>query len=139
MLLRPAAGFLLAAAATAGCGGAKPGGATHPVEGVLTIGGKAAENVQVRFQPDPTKGGTGTGATGTTGAGGKYTLKTDDGRDGAAAGWYVVSLTDAEAGRVEQGEKEKGNRVPAAYQSATKSPLHVEVKAGPNTIPLDAR
>lgn len=122
-----------------GCDQGPPGGVSQPVNGIITINSVPAENIQVRFQPDPAKGGKGPGAIGTSGADGKYTLKTDDGRDGALIGWYIVSLTDLDAGRAEQGEKEKKSRVSEMYQSTTKSPLSVEVKAGSNNIPLDAK
>ncbi|MCI0701341.1 MAG: hypothetical protein L0241_09705 [Planctomycetia bacterium] len=126
-------------ACLAGCGEPKPGAIPSPVEGVVTINGKTAENIEVRFSPDPAKGGTGPSAIGVTGPDGKYTLKTDDGRAGATVGWYVVTLTDLNVGRAEQGEAEKPSRVPADYQTATRTPLKVEVKAGPNTIPLEAK
>jgi hypothetical protein len=139
MVRRIPAALVVFAILAAGCGNPPPGGKAHPVEGVVMINGTPVENIQVRLMPDPTKGGKGAGAVGISGPGGKYALKTDDGRDGAMAGFYVVSLTDLAAGRTEQGEKEIRNRVPAAHQSAVKSPLKVEVREGPNSIPLDVK
>ena len=73
----------------AGCAGSKPDlPEVVPVTGVVTLDGAPAAGVNVTFIPvGSTAGGASYGATD---AGGKYELKSNDGRPGAAVGEFKV-------------------------------------------------
>jgi hypothetical protein len=66
-----------------------------PVSGVVTVNGKAYRNAYVQFLPvgtadNPTPG---RGSTGHTDENGRFTLKTDDGHEGAVVGKQRVRIT----------------------------------------------
>lgn len=63
-----------------------------PVSGKVTLNGTPLTAGQVAFHPDTAKGNNAKGVpTGTIGADGTYTLSTD-GKSGAPAGWYKVTV-----------------------------------------------
>jgi hypothetical protein len=87
-------GLLLAAAA--GCGGKSN---YAKVSGVVKLNGKPYPNAIVLFQPVGGKDNVnpGRGSSGVTDANGRYSLKCDDGQDGAVIGTHQVKIrTNAE-------------------------------------------
>ena len=81
----------LLAVSLVGCGNSR----YVPVSGVVTVNGKAYRNAYVQFQPmataeNPTPG---RGSSGHTDENGRFTLKTDDGHDGAVIGKHRVRIT----------------------------------------------
>jgi hypothetical protein len=88
---RPALPLALALALAAGCGESKP---LVPVAGRVTVKNQPLASGTVVFYPDPEKGNQEKREPRATIAGdrpGAYRLKTD-GRDGAPAGWYKVTV-----------------------------------------------
>jgi len=123
-----------------------------PVSGMVKMNGKAIGNVRVDFNPDPDKGTTGRGSTGTTDDNGNFKLVYDDGREGAIIGNHRVVLTDldtygtkfvgrgdyrAEDKVGQKVEVPKASRFPKHYSDLPKSPLKQEVKAGMAPVVLE--
>ncbi len=84
-----AAGFVLAAAA--GCGG---DARYAKVSGVVTFNGQPYKNAVVTFQPVAGKDNLnpGRGSSGVADDSGRFTLRTDDGHDGAVVGKHLVRI-----------------------------------------------
>ena len=77
---------------TAGC---SDGPKLAPVNGKLTMNGKALKNVRVDFHPDPDLKTTGPGSSGVTDGDGNFTLVCSQGnKPGAVIGHHRVILTD---------------------------------------------
>jgi len=123
-----------------------------PVSGTVKLSGKPINNVRVDFNPDPDKGTTGRGSTGTTDDNGNFKLVYDDGREGAVIGHHRVVLTDLEpygtkfVGRGDYRAEDKAGQkveVPKAsrfakhYSDLPKSPLKEEVKPGMAPVVLE--
>jgi hypothetical protein len=136
----------LACCSLAGCGSREE---RAEVEGVVTLGGKPAANIEVVFLPDPELGSTGPRAAALTDEEGHYRLHADRGEDGAVVGKYRVLIVDngarSRTPRPSDPEGEatpvlkvsspqpgpKKSRVPARYGSVTSTPLQaIEVKSG---------
>src|SRR5262249_18614527 len=64
-----------------------------PVSGTVTVSGRSVANLVVKFVPENASGPKLMGASATTDAEGKYKLISDDGREGAAPGWYKVLVS----------------------------------------------
>jgi hypothetical protein len=145
--------LVLLSTAVAGCSG---GPRVVPVSGKLTMYGKAIKNIKVDFHPDPDKGTTGPGSSGTTDAEGNFTLKCSATGNpaGAIVGHHRVILTDLDTfgnvwvGRAEyQAIDEKGgkmevpkkSRIPALYQDLARTPLKQEVKEGMGVVTFDIK
>ncbi|HZL88859.1 MAG TPA: hypothetical protein VFB96_10840 [Pirellulaceae bacterium] len=73
-----------------GCGARQP---LAPVDGIVTLDGQPLGNVLVVFVPDGS-GGPVSRATGIADAAGRFELKTEDGRLGAAVGSYRIVVED---------------------------------------------
>jgi len=86
-----------------GCG--KKDAELVPVSGTLTIKGRPAGGVLLRFMPDIVENNSGPSSTAITDENGNFTLKCDDGRDGAVPGNHVVTFVDMEEERPGQGEE----------------------------------
>jgi hypothetical protein len=86
-----------------GCG--KKDAELVPVTGTLTIKGKPAGGILLRFMPDVVENNTGPSSSAITDENGNFTLKCDDGRDGAVPGNHVVTFVDMEEERPAQGEE----------------------------------
>jgi hypothetical protein len=128
--------LLLGALALAGCG---PRVKFAPVDGTVKINGRPAPNISVQFLPDALKGGKGPTSFGTTGADGKFRLKTSDGQEGAVVGPHRVVLADLDEERAPQGKQpSKAPRLSARYSLPT-STLAVDVKEGGGPIVLEAK
>jgi hypothetical protein len=111
------------------------------VQGEVTLDGKPLPNAKVMFMP---KGG-GRPAEGTSDAGGKFRLTTNQPLDGAAPGEYVVTVTartivyEPRAG-TEEGFLEKPVwQAPEKYSLPAKSDLVVIVDAKKPQIKLELR
>lgn len=86
-----------------GCG--KQDAELVPVTGTLTIKGQPAGGIMLRFMPDAVENNTGPSSSAITDENGNFTLKCDDGRDGAVPGNHVVTFVDMEEERPAQGEE----------------------------------
>lgn len=143
-----------------GCGSSGP--ATHPVSGVVTLGGQPIESATVTFHP---AGGEGRSASGTTDASGQYELTTFASGDGAMAGSYRVTIAKYETpdgvvaeaddegetlGEVSEEEFEDvyeevideenppaENVLPEQYANPTNSGFEAKVVAGENSHDFD--
>jgi hypothetical protein len=132
------AAVLVGLLVAAGCG--RGGPECVPVEGTVRLGGKPLAGVEVTFHP----AAGGAAARGTTDAAGRYTLAAADGKPGAAAGKYLVTVKRPPAGRPANWETETrppppaGPPVPLPYTSAATTPLEREVAVGgPAVIDFD--
>lgn len=111
-----------------GCAEAEP--TLIPVNGKLLIDGKAAGNIMLQAMPDVTKSNTGPTSTATTDDQGNFSLATLDGKPGAVTGAHVITFTDLEEDRPEQGEESAtASRLPSKFQT-TAGGLNVEIVAG---------
>jgi hypothetical protein len=134
---RPVAALLAAAlVAIAGCGG--DGVKVVPAEGVVKIDGRPAANVLVQFMPDSRTGGKGQTSSALTDENGKFRLKTQDGRDGAAVGTHMVALIDSEEDRPAQGKAAKKGRLDGKYATPVVSGLTANVSEGGGPVTLEA-
>jgi hypothetical protein len=86
-----------------GCG--KQPAELVPVSGTVKIGGQPAANIMLRFMPDVMKENSGPTSSAITDENGQFTLKSDDGRDGAVVGDHVVTFVDMDEERPAQGEE----------------------------------
>ncbi len=115
-----------------GCGG---GASLLPVSGVVSVDAKPLAKGSLTFRPDTSKGNsTNLEATGTI-ENGKYTLYTN-GKPGAAAGWYKVTVA------VEQEVDSTKPIVPksplaAVFSDPLKTPLSIEVVTNPKPNAYD--
>jgi hypothetical protein len=116
----------------AGCSG--PNAAS--VSGSVTLDGQPLTTGMVSFYPD---GGNGAPASGSIDSSGNYSLST--GTDvGLAPGKYVAIVVATKEPPQPYDKTGSENPpipiTPGKYASTTTSDLHVEVKAGKNTVPL---
>ena len=131
--------FLFPIFLLSGCGGGvkKPEGfpPLFPITITLTQDGGTLSNAMVLLVPDPEPGRWGSG--GFTDAHGKAVIKTSGDFPGAPAGKYKVTV------RKRDGEKGQGGNVTEyclvdpLYESATTTPLTVEVGSGNKEATLD--
>ena len=145
-------GCLAGALLAAGCSSNQP--QLAEVSGKLTMNGRPLGNVKLDFHPDPDQGTRGPGSTGTTDAGGNFTLTFSSGKPGAIVGHHRVILTDLDTyGNVFVGrgdyrnddkagpprEVPKRPRFAEAYMNLAQTPLRVEVKPGMDAVTLDVK
>jgi hypothetical protein len=127
-----------------GCGGERAPEFV-PVEGVVSLNGQPKGGLFVRFSPEEAKGNTTRStASGTSDAQGKFKLQYEyngETGEGAAVGWYRVTIADTTIGYTAQGQQPKPPTIPPIYSSPAGSPLEVEVKSGdgPQAIDLDVK
>jgi hypothetical protein len=124
-------GLIFVSFAAIGCGrGDLP--ELGDVEGVVTMDGKALENVMVQFHCD--KGGR--PGSGVTDKDGRYKLQYTADASGTKVGPSRVEVSTVWP----EGEPPPGKKDPLAKYSA-KSPLHFDVKPGKNTfdLPLESK
>ncbi len=131
--------LLLALGLVCGCGPREQRGA---VEGTVRRNGRPLADVLVTFLPDPDEGNKGRRSAGTTDAQGKYRLRGEDGRDGAAAGSYRVVVEDLaiySAPRDADGTllRRPPERFPSRFGDALRTPLRREVRAGEQTLDIE--
>jgi len=118
-----------------GCGG---GPRLESVSGKVTLQGSPLTAGIVTFTPDASKGNTSKlTAFGKIGEGGSYTIVTD-GKDGAAAGWYKVSVsTDMPPMDAPIGKPAASITLNPKYKNPETSGLAIEVVASPNAGAYD--
>ena len=123
------------------------------VSGKVTLNGKPLGNVRVDFQPDPDKGTTGQGSSGTTDAEGNFQLSYQGEKPGAIVGHHRVIVVDLEpygnvfVGRGDYrtdapgGPKEtpKKARFPDTYSNLASTPFKQEVSAGMGALTFDVK
>jgi len=108
----------------------------YPVKGTVTVGGKPAKDVVVRFHPlnEPTAYPQPSQAL--TAADGSFSLTTYRTDDGAHAGEYAVTFlwydvrVDSQGENVFSGPEKLGGR----YKDPASSPFKVTVKPGVNEL-----
>jgi hypothetical protein len=137
--MRRTAGVVLCGFLLAGCGAGEPRG---EVEGVLRCNGKPLANVLVAFVPDADQGGRGGRSVAQTDAEGRYRLRGEDRREGAAAGAHRVVIEDLAvyaAPRQPDGTllHKPAVRFPIQYSDPLRTPLRKQVRPGPQVIDLD--
>jgi hypothetical protein len=140
--LSPASPWIavLVAVFAAGCGNRVPLGR---VEGTVRLDGRPLEDVAVTFLPDAAEGTAGPHSAGKTDAGGRYQLRCEDGREGAAVGSHRVIVEDLAPYRLPRDDDAPPTaraikpRVPAAYADPSKTPIRREVKPGEQAIDLE--
>jgi hypothetical protein len=133
----------LALAATAaclacGCGRSVPLG---QVEGTVRVDGQPLSQVMVVFIPaDPHL----PQSFGISDEEGRFELRCNDNRMGAAVGEHRVMLVDGTDGAASEGNDidaagipPAANRIPAIYNRADKTPLRQSVASGAQTIAID--
>jgi hypothetical protein len=123
----------------AGCG---PRMERGEVEGTVRHQGRPLASVLVTFLPDPEQGGKGVRASGHTDDRGRYHLRGEDQRQGAAAGWHRVVVEDLalySAPRESDGtlSRKPPVRFPARFGDPLQTPLRKQVRAGTQTIDID--
>jgi len=131
--------------AASGCGGEK----LYPVKGKVLLDGTELKAGIVTFVPDTEKGNKAKSSPqGQVGADGTYTLSTD-GRSGAPAGWYKVTVstrTPGMGGGTQVGSTpgdaalEKAPvEIHAKYTNPAETDLRVEVVPGPGPNQYDLK
>jgi hypothetical protein len=125
--------------AALGCGAAEPRG---EVEGVVRCNGKPLTDVVVVFVPDADQGTRGARALGQTDAEGRYRLRGEDRRAGAAAGTHRVVIEDLAvyaAPRQPDGTllRKPAPRFPPQYGDPLRTPLRKQVQTGSQVIDLE--
>jgi hypothetical protein len=118
-----------------GCSGRKKPELAE-VEGIVKINGEPAANVIVKFMPDLAQGNQGQYSEGTTDDNGHYSLVCYKQGPGAVIGWHKVLLSDLEA--INQRLPGDRHRIGPKYSQTSRTPISVEVKAGKQTIDLEA-
>jgi hypothetical protein len=140
--------------AALGCSSGPKKPDVYEVTGTVSGGSGSLEGVTIAFTP---VGDSGTPASGTIGADGKYTLQSADGRPGAQPGTYKVTLSQPPAaaqkammdlmakggptaGRALPGKTPAGPKFelpfPQKYASGNTTDKEVEVKAEANVLDI---
>ncbi len=127
------------------------------VEGTVRLDGKPLKNCLVTFMPEPGQQAEAGGRrfTGLTDRHGCYRLRCDSQQEGAATGWYRVTVEDLSVstgvrrrdhGTVDLEMEEtapparvRRSRVAPRYSSPKDTPLRKEVKPGHQVIDLEIR
>lgn len=113
-----------------------------PVKGTVTHKGEPVSGVQLNFAPAG-GGPDATFATGTSGAGGEFTLSTYRKGDGAPAGEYVVTAhwpdhrPSAKKTKAAAGEELAPDRFGGAHSNPATSKLRATVREQDNAITID--
>ncbi len=135
-------GLALAACASlvvCGCSRSVPLG---QVEGTVRLDGQPIGQVMVVFVPEDKNLPQSMGVTDDLG---RFKLRCNNGRAGAAVGQNRVTLVDAATAAVPKGREEAPpdpsqippSRIPTVYNRATQTPLRQTVAAGSQTMTID--
>ena len=131
----PVAG-LLALLVLAGCSGAPQ--PTYPVEGVVTLDGRALDGGSVIFEPaEASPDGKRHSARGGIGPDGRYRLSTFGTDDGAVAGRHRVVVFPKPGELVDDPKAAARPLIPPRYSSMQASGLEYEVKPEGNRINIE--
>lgn len=121
--------MLAAVLLTTGCGPSLPANpTTYPVHGKVTVGGKAATDGDIMFEPAPGNPDLNP-ARGTIGSDGAYSASTFIGQDGMVPGEYVVLFAPGPTTKFPEKYVKQEHA-----QDLSDSPLKFTVKAEDNTI-----
>lgn len=129
--------WLVTCLSSAGCG--KDGPEMATVRGTVKYKGAPVTTGTVSFVPTDQNR---TGANGTIGADGTYSLQTRDPNDGAEVGEYQIAISGQDPDALNTpapGEpvKKQANSIPAKYGNPQTSGLTKKVTSGTNTIDFD--
>ena len=120
----------------------------------MRLEGEPLDNCLVTFLPDPERGSRGPHSKGITDDRGRYRLRREDQREGAAVGRHRVVVQDLSVctgvrrrdhGTVDREANSgppppvRASRVPETYCSAARTPLSEEVVSGHQTIDLELK
>lgn len=127
---------------TAGCGDSLPSNAVphhevHPVSGRVTVNGKAAEGVRVRFvgkSPLPDSNGRVLQTDMFTTADGSFQANAYPDRPGLPAGTYAV-LISWPVTPLEDDQNNEVDQLKGRYSQSKKPAFSVEIKPGDNQLP----
>jgi hypothetical protein len=112
-------------ASLVGCGGGEPKGNLSKITGIVHVDGEPAEGVTLTLHPDD---GSGSVATGISGAGGKFEVSTFEAGDGAPPGEYQVTFVWGDYDPLTRSQK--GDRLNGRYASSKDTPVQWSVQAG---------
>lgn len=133
---------VLCVAGINGCGAGVDLEKTVPVSGKLTYQGKALEGYKIVFHPVEER----QGATAESGAGGAFTMGTNEPGDGAAPGKHRVSVDfiaekmEGEPGRETFVKLTPKVKVPAKFQNPDTSGVEIEVpESGSDSLDIDLK
>lgn len=123
-----------------GCGGGGyDGPKLYPVTGKLTKGGAPLPGINISLiAADPASKAPALFAV--TGDDGSFTIRTSTGFPGAPVGAYKVLIVAPPPEidyRTQKGPPKKSKVIPEKYGTASSTDKVLDVKAGPNTLPLD--
>lgn len=149
MMLRTAAGVIVALVAVLGCAPEGKGLKVEFVSGVVTLDGQPVSDASVQFLPVDASAGV-EAAAGYTDEKGQYRLTSGNGdaEKGAQAGNYRVTISKIESKNLMEGQPygtapppgklsyKQTQLLNTVYQDREKSPFAVTVKQGKNTIDL---
>jgi hypothetical protein len=118
----------------------------HPVDGVLTIGGKPLVGATVTFVPADGSGADQVAATAVTDEFGEFSLVSTTGKPGAAAGKYrvlVAKFVKPDGSTLGSDELatdfEIKNAVPEIYNNPVQTPLGATVTEGGTSVEFDLK
>ena len=114
-----------------GCGGGDDGPGYVPVDGIVLLDGNPVEGAIVTFSPEAGEGNTGQVSMGMTDSGGKFSLRTGTGKNGAAIGNHKVAVELAIAPEAPAEEETSDGLAPALPNELQVAP---QPKATPQTI-----
>jgi hypothetical protein len=122
-----------------GCAGREERG---QVSGSLRSNGLGLGEVRVTFVPQWNQGHAAVRAQALTDKQGQFELESEDGSEGVIAGPYIVIVEDMSvysAPRSQDGTllKKPAPRFPSKYKDMLQTPIHKEVKPGPQQIEID--
>jgi hypothetical protein len=134
--------IVLAAVALLVCSGCGSSVRLGQVDGTVQLDGKPIGQVMVIFVPDDRNLPQ---STAITDEHGHFQMRCNNGSMGAAIGEHRVTLVDGSAAPASKGRnddppeptEQPPNRIPSAYNQATKTPLRQTVAAGSQTITLE--
>jgi hypothetical protein len=122
-------------ASLVGCGGGDGRLPVHPVEGVITRGGKPLANALVALHPK-TKPTTGEpiAPNGQTDENGVFKVSTYDANDGAPEGEYAVTVQYYQPVKTANGIEPGPNVLPPKFAQPSTTDITVKIAAGPNKL-----
>jgi hypothetical protein len=137
-LRRIASGIVLASgviASMVGCGSSEARLPVHPVEGVITRGGKPLANALVALHPkSKPSGGEAVAPNGQTDENGVFKVSTYDANDGAPEGEYAVTVQYYQTVKTANGIEPGPNVLPAKLSQPGTTDISVKIVAGPNKL-----
>jgi hypothetical protein len=119
----------------AGCGGGDGRLTVHPVEGVITRGGKPLANALVALHPKAKPAsGESIAPNGQTDENGVFKVSTYDANDGAPEGEYAVTVQYYQPVKTANGIEPGPNVLPAKLSQPSTTDITVKIVAGANKL-----